>query len=96
MTMTINELAEKQFEWVERMGWHNKTTLEALALIASEIGEAINECRGETPTAEFGSELADIILRTVDLAHWQGIDIADEIHKKMLLNADRGTRGRRV
>lgn len=25
------------------MGWHNKTVLETLALIASEVGEAVNE-----------------------------------------------------
>ena len=41
--MNINELCERQFDWVERMGWHNKTALEALALVASEVGEAVNE-----------------------------------------------------
>jgi hypothetical protein len=33
--MKINEIAEKNYLWVEKMGWHNKTTLEALALVAS-------------------------------------------------------------
>ena len=94
--MTINELAAKQYDWVERMGWHNKTVLEALALVASEVGEAVNECRGDVPTSEFGSELADIILRTVDLAQWQQIDLEAEIAKKMTINEARGTRGRRV
>jgi NTP pyrophosphatase (non-canonical NTP hydrolase) len=94
--MDINELAAKQYDWVERMGWHNKTVLEALALIASEVGEAVNECRGEAPTPEFGSELVDIILRVVDLAQWQQIDLNDEIVKKMAINEARGTRGRRV
>lgn len=94
--MQINEIAEKQFDWVERMGWHNKTVLEALALIASEVGEAVNECRGETPTDAFGIELADIILRVADLAHCSGIDLADVIAKKMKINELRGTRGRRV
>ena len=36
--MNINKIAELNYEWVERMGWHNKTTLEALALVASEVG----------------------------------------------------------
>jgi NTP pyrophosphatase (non-canonical NTP hydrolase) len=94
--MNINEIAEKQFDWVERMGWHNKTPLEALALIASEVGEAVNECRGEKPTKEFGTELADIILRVADLAHWQGIDLAAAIAAKMEVNESRGTRGRRI
>jgi hypothetical protein len=35
--MDINKIAEQNYAWVERMGWHNKTTLEALALVASEV-----------------------------------------------------------
>jgi NTP pyrophosphatase (non-canonical NTP hydrolase) len=93
--MKINEIAEKNYAWVERMGWHNKTTLEALALVASEVGEAINECRNEKPTDAFGEELADIILRVLDIAHWQEIDMEQEITKKMLINEQRGTRGRK-
>lgn len=92
--MNINEIAKRQFDWVEAQGWHNKTPLEALALIASEVGEAVNECRGDKPTAELGSELADIVLRTVDLAHWLGFDIGLEIANKMAFNEARGTRGR--
>lgn len=94
--MNINEIAEKQFDWVERMGWHNKTPLESLALIASEVGEAVNECRGDMPSPEFGTELADIILRVADLAHWHGIDLAATIANKMAINEERGTRGRRI
>lgn len=92
--MKINEVAEQNFLWVEKMGWHNKTTLEALALVASEVGEAINECRGEKPTEAFGEELADIVLRVLDIAHWQGIDMEKEIKNKMFKNENRGTRGR--
>lgn len=92
--MKINEIAKKNYQWVERMGWHNKTTLEALALVASEVGEAINECRNEKPTDAFGEELADIILRVLDIAHWQGIDIEEKIMDKMIKNENRGTRGR--
>ena len=94
--MQINEMAARQFEWVERMGWHNKTVLEALALIASEVGEAVNECRGEVPTEDFAEELADIILRTADLAEWQKIDLAAAVVRKMAKNERNGTRGRRI
>ncbi|WP_286262773.1 MazG nucleotide pyrophosphohydrolase domain-containing protein [Thalassotalea atypica] len=92
--ITVNEIAEKNYQWVEEMGWHNKTVLEALALVASEVGEAINECRHEQPTAEFGEELADVILRVLDIAHWQGIDMEKEILLKMAKNKQRGSRGR--
>jgi NTP pyrophosphatase (non-canonical NTP hydrolase) len=92
----INQLAKEQFTWVEEMGWHNKTALEALALISSEVGEAVNECRGHQPTDKLGAELADIILRTLDLAEMEGIDIGREIQDKMALNRKNGTRGRRI
>jgi NTP pyrophosphatase (non-canonical NTP hydrolase) len=92
--MNINDIAKQNYDWVERMGWHNKSTLEALALVASEVGEAINECRGEQPTDAFGEELADIVLRVLDIAHWQGIDMEKELLAKMQINENRGTRGR--
>ena len=91
---TLKDIAEAQWAWVERMGWHNGTVLEKLALVASEVGEAINECRQEEPSPAFGSELADIILRVVDIAEEQGIDIEKEIFTKMAVNEKRGTRGR--
>jgi NTP pyrophosphatase (non-canonical NTP hydrolase) len=90
--MELKELAKKQHDWVERMGWHNKTVLEALALIASEVGEAVNECRHEKPSENFGEELADIILRTIDLAETCGVDIQAEVLHKMAINEERGTR----
>ena len=92
--MKINDIAEQNYLWVERMGWHNKTTLEALALVASEVGEAINECRHEKPTDAFGEELADIILRVLDIAHWNDIDMEQKLREKMKKNEIRGARGR--
>ena len=92
--MQISELAKKQYAWVESMNWHNKTTLESLALIASEVGEAINECRGQTPTERLPAELADIILRTVDLAEVLGIDIEQTILDKLEINLRRTFEGK--
>ncbi|GAA0298318.1 hypothetical protein GCM10009128_16410 [Psychrosphaera haliotis] len=93
--MNINDMAKRNYDWVEKMGWHNnKSVLEALALISSEVGEAVNECRGEKPTAAFGEELADIVLRVMDLAHWQGVDLEKELLAKMDKNDQRGSRGR--
>jgi len=90
----LAEIAKAQYDWVESQGWHNKTPLEYLALVASEVGEAINECRGEIPTDRLGIELADIVLRTLDFAVVQGIDIQEAIKVKMAINKVRGTRGR--
>ncbi len=94
MENSINEIARQNFQWVEEMGWHNKTVLEALALVASEVGEAINECRQQEPSPEVAEELADIVLRVLDIAHWQGIDMEKTILEKMDRNQSRGARGR--
>ena len=92
--MKLSDIAATNWAWVDRMGWHNKTPLEYLALISSEVGEAINECRGEKPSPLLGEELADIILRVTDFAHHHGIDIQAEVLRKMEINIGRGTRGR--
>lgn len=77
----LNALGDVHSAWVERMGWHNKTVLESLALIASEIGEAAAECIGAVDLEKFGEELADIILRAVDLAKTEGVNLNDEVAK---------------
>jgi NTP pyrophosphatase (non-canonical NTP hydrolase) len=46
---SVTQLCQRQFDWVERMGWHNKSVLEALALIASEVGEASDELDPNDP-----------------------------------------------
>jgi NTP pyrophosphatase (non-canonical NTP hydrolase) len=85
--MKLNEVSKKHHEWLKEMGWVGVTTpLEQLALITSEIGEAVNECRGDKPTENFQLELADIILRTLGLAERFNIDMEAAITKKMALN----------
>ncbi len=74
--MDLSKLAKAQYEWVESMNWHNKTVIEAICLIGSEIGESVNECI-DGITNKFGEELADICLRTIDLAEWQKIDLSE-------------------
>lgn len=77
------------------MEWIGKTTpLEQLALIASEVGEAVQECRGVEPSDHLPSELADIILRTLGMAEGLGIDMEKTIAAKMEANRLRGNKGR--
>lgn len=93
--MTLQQIALQHHQWLQLVGWAGKRTpLEDLALVASEIGEAANECRGEKPTDKLGSELADIILRVAGMAQENGIDIEAEVAAKMEINRGRGTRGR--
>jgi len=84
--MTLQKIAQRQWHISERNGWHNKTPLEYLALICSEIGEACNECRGIKPTDKLGGELADIIIRVLDLTIEHSIDIDEEIENKLCIN----------
>ena|SRR5690554_6648329 len=63
----LSDMARSHHAWVESMGWHNKTTTESLTLIGEEIGEAVRECRGKEPSAHFHEEVADILLRIMDL-----------------------------
>lgn len=92
--VTIRRLSTDIHKHIESLGWHNKTPLEACALICSEVGEAVNELRGKEPTDKYGEELADIILRTLDEAKERGIDITIELLKKMDKNKKLGTKGR--
>lgn len=90
MRHTITELSKEHNKWLVEMGWDKATALEQLALIASEVGEAVNECRGEKPTENLGFELADIILRTFGMAEQFGIDIEKAIIIKMAKNFSKG------
>lgn len=94
--MKLSAIQKQHGNWLKRVGWFkNKTPLESIALIASEIGEAANECRGEGPTPKLGLELADIILRTCGLAEELNIDLEKMVSIKMKINKVRGNRGRK-
>lgn len=93
----IDDLAEKQLKWLEDMGWVGNTTLlEDLMLVVSECGEAANEVRGEEPTDNFKTELADIILRVMGIAAKQGISLDDAIRAKMQHNLENGKKKGRL
>lgn len=85
----LDDLQKKQWHWVEEQGWHNKTRLECLALITSEVGEAVNEARGENVKEAYYLELADIGLRLIDLAEEEGISLQEYMEKKMEINLQR-------
>lgn len=92
----IDSLALKHWLWCESLGWHNKTPLESLALVGSEVGEAVNECRGEKPTDKFAEECADIILRTLDLMWDHNIIPSAAIEAKMATNHAKGNFKKRL
>ncbi len=91
----LSNVAKLHYDWVENMGWHTSSTnLEKLALIASEIGEAVNECRGAEPTENLKYELADIMLRVIDLQMLLGYNIELNLKHKVYKNILRGNKNR--
>jgi len=93
----IDTLAMMQLTWLKEMGWVGKTTLlEDLMLVVSECGEAANEVRGEKPTENFKTELADIILRVMGIAAKEGISLDDAIRDKMQHNFKNGKKKGRL
>lgn len=78
----INKIAKAHFDWVESKSWHNKSPLESIALIGSEIGEAVQEVFNKNDSLR-DLEIADIYLRCIDLAVENNIDL-DENRKKQI------------
>lgn len=84
-----------QIRDVQRRNWANKidkgfnTTDVAIefGLLNAEVGEAFTAWRKGLP--ELGEELADVLLFLVAIAEMTGIDLADEVERKMAKNARR-------
>ena len=99
---TIQELQERHSEFIEAMGWRgSKSSLECCALICEEIGELTHELRAKVINhAAVCDELADIMLRTMDLASELNIHIAPAMKNKIEKNIENIERhkakGRRV
>lgn len=92
---SINAISRDHHNWLREMGWVGTTTLlEQLALVVSEVGEAVNECRGSEPTPALADELADIVLRVLGVFDRLGIEPAEALRSKMAKNRERGNRGR--
>jgi NTP pyrophosphatase (non-canonical NTP hydrolase) len=80
---------------VQRQAWANKlakgfnTTDVALefGLLTAEVGEAFTAWRRREPG--LGAELADVLIYVTCLAEMTGIDLGDEVERKLATNAAR-------
>lgn len=90
MNLTINELCIQAFETAKSKGWHDepRETGTKLALIHSEVSEALEADRmGDQEN--FAEELADVVIRVLDLCGSMGINLEKAIAEKMEKNKDR-------
>lgn len=103
--MTLNSIARQVHNTAKEKGWWdtNRQVPECLALIHSEISEALEEYRiledGKsfdeirwTPQGKpegFAVELADAIIRILDLSGHLGIDLDIALIEKMNYNKER-------
>ena len=87
---TLNSLAKNIAKWREEKGfitgWENMP--EKLMLVVTELSEAMEAYRKDDKK-NFNEEIADTIIRLCDIVGSLGIDIEDEIEKKMAINKDR-------
>ncbi|MBL1109716.1 hypothetical protein JK361_34930 [Streptomyces sp. 5-8] len=79
----------------QRLAWENKLSkgfnitdvpLE-FGLLTAEVGEAFTAWRKQLP--DRGEELADVFLYLVGLAQMQGVDLDEEVTRKIEKNARR-------
>lgn len=103
VTSSLKELARSAFEIAKSKGfwdssedrWNGLVIPAQLALIHSEVSEALESWRevmdahSERQRSHFAFELADVVIRTIQLSHALGIDIQRFVELKMEQNRQR-------
>jgi NTP pyrophosphatase (non-canonical NTP hydrolase) len=91
MKTMINQLCKDAYEIAKSKGWHEEKREfgTRIALIHSEVSEAMEADRRNEGEARVVEELADIVIRVFDLCGEEGFDLETAIHQKMAINATR-------
>jgi len=86
----MNEWATEIKAWRETKGFvtNRENMLEKLMLVVTECAEAAEDVR-HARWDHFGEEIADTIIRLLDICGTLGIDIDAEVARKMTINLQR-------
>lgn len=87
----VHDLAKRNGFWdcLHHMDNHELVVPAKLMLIASEVAEAMEADRNNMPAAAVHEELADIVIRCMDLAQALNCDLGKVIYEKHLVNLAR-------
>ena len=87
---TIKEWQEYIREWAEEKGftWTKDDIDTVLLRIHSEVSEASEDAR-DLKWNHIGEELADVFIRLADACEVLGVDLENEVIKKMKINETR-------
>ncbi len=88
--MSLQELQREAWQIAEDHGFHDddRSRAKVLALIHSEVSEALEADRNDDMRG-YAEELADIIIRVLDHAEEENIDLGHCVERKMEKNRQR-------
>jgi len=69
--------------------WQSDNFAEKIMLVVTELSEAVESHRCNGFTKHLAEELADTVIRILDLCFFYGIDLGGEIANKVIVNEGR-------
>jgi len=104
--MDLKDISKRCHGDAKKLGWYDsgkvKSDVESLMMVVTELAEAVEELRVPEAQLEYKGkngkpegvavELADAVIRLLDLAEFKGIDLERVILEKLDFNLTRGYR----